>query len=225
MRYDALPHAHSIRGSDVSRRRHYRGKRDNQGGSPSLSTRLTRKRLLEIVGAGAGLVALTSNLGCGAKHVPWLRLRRTEKGCPRPAERSGTERADDPRRGRAAGVVQLTPKPGQERDRFQSAVLQGAPGAHLVGGACTSRSKPRRIRDPRRLLPRDNTGPGRQRLQGRHARVPHYPREHRAAHDLRSSAHGPFLGRRYRGRYCMEGIIQEIDIETGEVLLEWHSLD
>jgi hypothetical protein len=120
------------------------------------------------------------------------------------------------------------------RRRFLTAVSAGAAYlalASTVGCELLERTRhphrggPRRVRGARRLLPGDNPGPCGQRLPGDHheflitqqdtALITIY---NPVRWDL-SPVGGPKDG------VVTQGIVQELDIETGEVLFEWHSLD
>ena len=117
----------------------------------------------------------------GVRRVgPRLRLRRPEEG-------RGAGRAHD--RGQPGAPYMV--RQGPLRYGLQGAILRGRAGAHLVGGRCRGRPRRRRVRDLRLLLPRGAQGWGGQRLQGRPARVLHYPPGYGADNDLRRDEDGP----------------------------------
>lgn len=228
-----------------------------------MSTRLTRKRLLEIVGAGAGLVALTSTLGCGAKRTQSAHARPTQANYEvwnfrsRPDLGPPVVEMTTPARNTSPGYVFVAPKrgalapqngPGQNGPMildeggqpvwfnslqnqgksatdfkvqsykgrpvltwWEAPVLRGpSPGEYVI------------LDDSYREITRVQAGNGYKADMHEFLITPestglltiydHLPM------DL-SSVGGIEDGT------VVEGIIQEIDIETGEVLLEWHSLD
>ena len=64
-----------------------------------------------------------------------------------------------------------------------------------------------------------------QRLRARRARVPAHRRGHRAGHQLRPRPVGPRRRSAAGGTGMVEdNVVQEIDVKTGAVLFEWHTL-
>ena len=114
---------------------------------------------------------------------PRLHLYRREEG-------SGTGRPADRRRPGGRGLRR------QVRDGLQGAALQGRAGSLLVGRQDRGRAQEGEYVIFDVLPPRDNPGPGWQRLPRRPARVLHHPAGHRALDVLLRDEDGPLPDRR-----------------------------
>ena len=109
-----------------------------------------------------------------ATHDPPSRPRRGRgASLHRPVVRPrSARRAHLRRRGRAA----LVPPDARDGDGLPCPDLEGQAGADLVGGHVLARGpRPRRLRDGRRLVPRDRPDPCRRPPGRRPARVPAHP--------------------------------------------------
>ena len=239
------------------------GKCGNRKRNKSLSTKLTRSKFLEIMGASAGGLALTSILGCEPKqeqsahsppgqanHDVWTFNSRPDLS---PPAIEVTASAHDT----SSGYVFVAPKrgvlapqsgPGQNglmilddsgqlvwfyslQDQGKSATdfkvqsYQGRPvltwweAAELRG---PSGGEYVILDDSYREITRVRAGNDYKGDMHEFLITPEdtalLPIYNKVAADL-SSVGGPKDGS------AVEGVVQEVDIETGEVLFEWHSLD
>ena len=123
-------------------------------------------------------------------------------------------------------LVWFQPLPaGRRRDQLPGPAVPGQAGAHVVAGPDhPGRLRRGRGRHLRQLLPARRDDQGRQRLPRRPARDPAHP-EGTAWIDVfdpiqmnLSSVHGSADG------ILLDSVVQEIDIKTGLVMWEWHSL-
>ena len=114
------------------------------------------------------------------------------------------------------------------RHRLPRPALPRQARPHLVAGQEHRRPRPRRgLRRHRSTATtsrsrRVDAGNG---LDGRPARVPPDAAGHGADHDLPPGPVRPLLGRRPGDGTVFDGVVQEVDVATGKVLFEWHSLD
>ncbi len=144
---------------------------------------------------------------------------------PQPEVQEGPEagRADDRRQRRPADLL-----PPAARDPGGHGLphpdLQGPAGPDVLAGHLAPGHRDRRAGDARPVLPRHQADPHAQRLPAGPARVPADTARPGGVHHLSGRAHRPAPVGGSRDGLAVDSVIQEVDLDTGLVTFEWHSL-